>query len=88
MGLAEYLVTGHEPSDLLTDRLNEPRQVCSWNWVLWFQQPRPHQMQDVGLAGHDMLHIWMDRSRANSEEHLVIPDHRLVDFSELWNIVG
>jgi hypothetical protein len=83
VGLAENLVTGSEPRDILTDRLNLPRHIRSRNRVLWFEQPGPHQAQDVGPAGHDMPHIWMDGSRANSHKHLAISDHRLCDFSEL-----
>ena len=88
MGLAEYLVAGTEPRDVPSDRLDDPRQIRSWNGVLRLQEPRRHQTKDIGPAGHDMPHVRVNRGRANPHQHLVIPDPRLVDFAELENVLG
>lgn len=84
--LAEYLIARTEPRHVLADRLNVPCHVRSRNAVLWLEQPRPHQTNGIRAATHDVPDIWMDGSRVNPYQDLVILDDWLVDFSELEDI--
>jgi hypothetical protein len=48
--LAEYLVTWLKPRHVLANRLNTPSHIRSRNTVPWFEQPGPHDAEDVRQA--------------------------------------
>ena len=85
--LAEDLITRLKPRHVLANRLNVSCLIRSRNTVLWFEEPSPHEAQDIWQAFHDVPDIWMDGSGMNSYQHLIIIDHRLVDVLEFQNII-
>jgi hypothetical protein len=80
--LAEYLISWLKQRHILANRLDVPCHIRSRNTVLWFEQPCPHDAEDVRQTSHDVPDIWMDGSRVNSDQHLIVLDYRLVDVLE------
>src|SRR5665647_278251 len=84
--LAEYRVTRAKLRHALADALDDPRHVGTGDRVFGSGEPGSHQAEDIRLPGHDVPDIWMDGSRVNPYQDLVILDDWLVDFSELEDI--
>ena len=75
----EDLLTRLELGHALADRLDRPCDIRSRNTVLCSGQAE-HRAHDVRHASYAMRVTDMDRGRVNSYQHLIILDHRPVDF--------
>jgi hypothetical protein len=80
--LTEDLIARVEPRHVPAHRLDEPRQIGTGNPVLRSAQPGSHDAKNVGHPSRGVPDVWMDGGRANPDQHFVILDVRLVDFSE------
>jgi len=64
----------------------KPGDVPAPDADLRLAQPVAHDAHQVRPAGHDVPDAGIHAGRAHLYEHLVIPDHRLVDLPELQHI--
>ena len=77
---AEDGVTRLEAADILADRLNDSRCVCSRDRVAGPAQPASHQAKDVRNARDHVPDVRMHGGRVYPEEHLVVLRLGLRDF--------
>jgi hypothetical protein len=84
--LAENVITRPKLRDVPANRFNRPGKIRTRNTVAWHTQPGPDDTQEVRHASHHVPDIGMQTIRVNSYQHLIIPDHRLVDLSEFKDI--
>ena len=82
---AEHLIARLEVLHILADRLDLPCQVESRNTVFRFEQPRNHPHGER-RASHTEAVAYVETRRVNAYEHVVIPDHGLVDVSEFQDV--
>src|ERR1035441_3636616 len=61
------------------------RHINPQTWDLWLAQPG-HEADEVRRAPHEVPVKWIDRSRANSNQNLIVPSGRLFDFYTFQNI--
>ena len=85
-GRAEDLIARLEPRHVPAYRLDVPCQIGTGNKVLRFAQPGPHDPEDVGHAPHRVPDICMEGGRANPDQHLIVPDTRLIDLAHLQHV--
>ena len=82
---AENLITWFEPIDVPADRFDRTCKVDAQSCDLWFTQPGP-QAHEVRRASHVMPVEWIDGSRANPDQNLVVSWSRLFDVLDLENV--
>src|SRR5215211_1607413 len=84
---AEDLVTGPELRDVLADRFHRPREVDAEPALPRLAEPDLRAC-DVRRAGHAVPVGGVDRGRADSHQHAVVGELRLVDLPELEDVFG
>jgi hypothetical protein len=83
---AKHFIARFELRYVLADRFNRPRIVDTHACRLWLAQTYLHCASDIGRASHDMPVQWINGSRANLDQKLVVIGNRLFNVLELEDI--
>src|SRR5215203_2690775 len=79
----EYLIARLEPAHILAERLHDPGHVRADDGVVGRAEPVAREAYRVRQTRHDVPDFPTHASRMDPDQHLIILDHRLVDFSEV-----
>jgi hypothetical protein len=83
--LAEYLIAWLKLGDVPADRFDPTGHITAQNHTSWFERPS-HHAHEIRRTSQEVPVVGADGGRVDSYQHLIIGDHRLVDFLEFKDI--